>query len=367
MVNFLLALPVAILGFTVASSLAAALGENAFWLLGAGLTASVIFPSLVASWLRALRKGNRIERSDGGGVSRPVLPSKSPTTSGTILVLNLCIILGSALLAPALTRTRLTQGGAWWVREAARLIAPVEADEITAKGEKVVGWFASMLPGGPAASSPNKLTLPGEVTGNGGVNTAPDLGPPRADGHEALMEGEELLISFQREGSAVVVPVWFSGPSGTAKVKMIFDTGATLTTLNRATLRSLGLVEDPSAPTVISHTANGTVRRRLTVVTARPWDLPGWHVGSRWPSVMPAPRARSWASWASTSPGTSRSQWTMRRGASAWCQNYLRRTIPTTLATSSSWTGPGACGAAPCWASTWWCVTWPPGRCATFG
>ncbi len=80
------------------------------------------------------------------------------------------------------------------------------------------------------------------------------------------MEGEELLISFQREGSAVVVPVWFSGPSGTAKVKMIFDTGATLTTLNRATLRSLGLVEDPSAPTVISHTANGTVRRRLTVV-----------------------------------------------------------------------------------------------------
>ena len=261
--NFLLALPIALLGFTVASAMASALGEHTLWLLTAGITASVILPSLVASWLRSLLRGKHKERTDRAGVARPVLDSGKPSTAGTIVVLNIALIIACAVFAPAETQTRLRTTGAWWIREVIDLGHFSDGDEMTAKGERVIGWIAALLPGGGPLPAEGEAGAPGT---DGGAATGADSGVPRTDGMEALAPGEEYLVSFKKEGSAVVVPVLFSGPSGTVKVKMIFDTGATLTTLDRATLRRLGADITASSPTVMSHTANGTVKRRLTVV-----------------------------------------------------------------------------------------------------
>lgn len=71
-------------------------------------------------------------------------------------------------------------------------------------------------------------------------------------------------IRFERRGSAIVVPARITGPAGSIQVKMVFDTGATFTTLSRATLQRLG-VPDGGATMQFS-TANGVVRRRIAVV-----------------------------------------------------------------------------------------------------
>ena len=63
-----------------------------------------------------------------------------------------------------------------------------------------------------------------------------------------------------------MVPVRLRAGVEEISAKMIFDTGASLTTLNEATLRRLGLAVSPDDATVEMHTANGIVRRPLSVI-----------------------------------------------------------------------------------------------------
>jgi hypothetical protein len=79
--------------------------------------------------------------------------------------------------------------------------------------------------------------------------------------------GAEVRVAFERRGSAIVVPVKLSGAGGqTLEARMLFDTGASITTIDEKTLRALGQLLPPDAPTIETSTANGVVRRSLTVI-----------------------------------------------------------------------------------------------------
>jgi hypothetical protein len=78
--------------------------------------------------------------------------------------------------------------------------------------------------------------------------------------------GGEVRVIYEKRGNAIVVPVTLRGSGGSVSAKMIFDTGASLTTINEATLRALGQWVATDDPTVETHTANGVVQRRLTAI-----------------------------------------------------------------------------------------------------
>ena len=261
---FLLAIPVTLAGFILASSMAATLSENTWWLLGAGISVSFLAPFVLSSWLRALRRPRRAAGTDSAkDQARPRVMPKYPTTSSTVLVLNLAMLIGAATLAPIRTRSQVDTHGAWWIREIASHLERQDGDPLITRGEAAVSWLTSLIPASSDEGLAKPIDLP--MRSDGGAELSSDLQVPRSDGGTEPPD-KEVQVSFEREGSAVVVPVRLSGPAGEVTVKMIFDTGATLTTLNSATLNRLGLVVDSSAPTVESHTANGTVRRQLTLI-----------------------------------------------------------------------------------------------------
>ena len=262
---FLLAVPLALAGFIVASSMAATISENTWWLLGAGVGVSFLAPAIISSWLRAMRRprraANTTETKDD---ERPRAMPIFPSTSLTVLLLNAGMLAGLATLAPVQTRSQLNTHGAWWVRELGTQLERQDGDPLIARGEEAVAWLASLIPGEGGETVDTPLNPSGAL--DGGAEQGPDARPPRSDGQASLAPGEDVQVTFKKMGSSVVVPVRLMGPSSEVTVKMIFDTGATLTTINRATLNRLGMVRDPSAPTVQSHTANGTVKRQLTII-----------------------------------------------------------------------------------------------------
>jgi hypothetical protein len=94
----------------------------------------------------------------------------------------------------------------------------------------------------------------------------PDARRPDRRIGEAGAAGGEVRVAIQRQSGAVVVPVRLQHGASEVSAKMVFDTGASLTTLNEATLRRLGVAVSPDDATVETHTANGTVRRSLSVI-----------------------------------------------------------------------------------------------------
>lgn len=88
--------------------------------------------------------------------------------------------------------------------------------------------------------------------------------PPAARSDDA---GEvALLLPYEGRGRSMIVPVVVEGPAGEAEVRMLFDTGATLTTLDPATLARIGVRVPPDAPEVIVRTAAGERSARLVVI-----------------------------------------------------------------------------------------------------
>ena len=75
-----------------------------------------------------------------------------------------------------------------------------------------------------------------------------------------------VVLPFEGQGRSMSVPVTFDGPSGSEEVWMLFDTGATLTTLSRATLDRLGIAVPDDAPEVTLRTAAGEQRAHVVIV-----------------------------------------------------------------------------------------------------
>lgn len=82
----------------------------------------------------------------------------------------------------------------------------------------------------------------------------------------AINSGDEVVLPAEGGRGSLNIPVTFESGRRSAEVRMIFDTGATLTTLNRATLRKIGVRVPPDAPKMMVHTAAGPKETQVVLV-----------------------------------------------------------------------------------------------------
>jgi len=73
---------------------------------------------------------------------------------------------------------------------------------------------------------------------------------------------DQVALPYEGQGHSMIIPVQF----GDVELPMLFDTGASFTTLNQRALASLGIRVPPHAPVVTLHTANGDRSAQLVVV-----------------------------------------------------------------------------------------------------
>jgi predicted aspartyl protease len=78
----------------------------------------------------------------------------------------------------------------------------------------------------------------------------------------AAMSDDAAALPYEGSGHSLVVPVQL----GPAEFPMLFDTGASLTTLSEISLRKLGLAIPRDAPTVTLHTANGERSAKIVLL-----------------------------------------------------------------------------------------------------
>ena len=183
------------------------------------------------------------------------------------------------MLAPQTTQTTVRAHGSWWVAHLVTLLGGAPDNALVRGADQALGGLADLLPGaGQAPASAPASGALGEGDG-GALARASDGGaapvPRRGDaatarrGADAALQpppGGVVKLKYEKQGSSIVVPVTLYGPSGAVQVKMLFDTGASITTLDSATLRRLGLSLTLEDPTIETSTANGTVRRKITVI-----------------------------------------------------------------------------------------------------
>ena len=79
-------------------------------------------------------------------------------------------------------------------------------------------------------------------------------------------DGEALAIPYEGEGRRMSVPVVFGHGDVELELTMLFDTGATYTTLTTEMLAELGIRIDADSPTLVLHTANGEREARIVLV-----------------------------------------------------------------------------------------------------
>jgi clan AA aspartic protease (TIGR02281 family) len=97
------------------------------------------------------------------------------------------------------------------------------------------------------------------------VVKAPAMAAPKPPPAETTATDEVVLPTEGRRGS-LRIPVTVEGERRGAEVTMIFDTGATLTTLDRATLRKIGIRIPSDAPKMKVHTAAGPRETQVVLV-----------------------------------------------------------------------------------------------------
>jgi hypothetical protein len=249
-----------LLSFVVVSSLVAELTESTVARLAVGLTSCLLLPLLLAAWSRG-----RARARDRRGLS----------SRAALGLASLLLVGGAALIAPRQTRAALERHGAWWVAALSRSVGADPRNALVRTAQDYFGWLGGLLPRSGAGPGPSpRLTREAGpvVRTDGGAPLPREAGRPdsrRPDarrGEAGAAVGGEVRIAIQRQSGAVIVPVRLQHGAQEVSAKMVFDTGASLTTLSEATLRRLGLVVSPDDATVETHTANGKVRRSLSVI-----------------------------------------------------------------------------------------------------
>ncbi|MFT5685155.1 MAG: hypothetical protein ACI8RZ_006104 [Myxococcota bacterium] len=94
---------------------------------------------------------------------------------------------------------------------------------------------------------------------------APEVTPPTT-APQAPAPGD-IVIHYETAGNSIIIPVTFEG-STTVEMPMLFDTGATLTTLDAASLDALGLHIADDAPIITTQTAAGPTQSPVTLISA---------------------------------------------------------------------------------------------------
>lgn len=124
-----------------------------------------------------------------------------------------------------------------------------------------------------AASTPTAPSSATASPGAPGVAVVEDP-PPRAATATAERPDETprraatVLLPYDGDQTSLRVGVDIDGPDIGEQLQMIFDTGATFTTLDRASLERIGIAVTPDAPRITLRTANGEIEAPLVLVDA---------------------------------------------------------------------------------------------------
>jgi len=152
------------------------------------------------------------------------------------------------------------------VRAGVRWIADPAGEEVaSALSDHCASMVAFIVPTEPPPPTADELAV-----------VEQELREPRSEPiGESLAEADlngqggptgRVVIPYEGGGRSMRVPVGFLGPRGPRDHTMLFDTGATLTTLSRDALDEMGLGVPPDAPVVTLQTANGKVDAPLVLV-----------------------------------------------------------------------------------------------------
>ncbi|MFT5685434.1 MAG: hypothetical protein ACI8RZ_006385 [Myxococcota bacterium] len=170
------------------------------------------------------------------GVVRP----RALAAAAGVLIWSCLVIVGFSLYFPGERADALAAGISVF---ATPLGLPVQPDAVIA--------IESQLPHlGHATPRPPMARVLEEVE----IPLGPD-GP--ADG---------VVLPFEGEGRSMSLPLQIEGPGGSLEFWMLFDTGATLTTLNQAALDALGVVVPEDAPEVTLRTASGERTAKVALI-----------------------------------------------------------------------------------------------------
>jgi hypothetical protein len=90
--------------------------------------------------------------------------------------------------------------------------------------------------------------------------------PPRPAPIVALGQGESIHLPYEGQGRSLRIPVGLEHDGQDNERWMLFDTGATFTTLTREALDTLGVEIPGNAPTAQLHTANGITEAPLVLI-----------------------------------------------------------------------------------------------------
>lgn len=140
---------------------------------------------------------------------------------------------------------------------------PGERRQAVATGLGLLGFGSDELPQRIAARLPEEPTVATpEVAEAARLSDGPT--PPPG---QPLSENQ-IALPYEGEGRRLSVPVIFSDGDRELEVDMMFDTGATYTTLPRAVLDALGVRPRASDPTIVLHTANGEREAQIVLLDA---------------------------------------------------------------------------------------------------
>jgi hypothetical protein len=197
------------------------------------------------------------------------------------LALVLLPVVGLAALVAGNGRLAVLGGCAWFWALTILLVMPFyfpneRAGSVTAglaylagsSGEEARGRLVGLgdelvaLLGSEPEHLPDAVVLtpdPG-ATGPGGASISPGSGRATPDG--------AVTIPYDGEGQVMRIAVFLDGPRYGEEFSMVFDTGASYTTLDRAALERLELEVPASAPIAVLRTANGEIEAPLVLADA---------------------------------------------------------------------------------------------------
>ncbi len=165
---------------------------------------------------------------------------------------SIVLIAGVPLYFPGERPAALGEGTAW-------AALPFAGDRAAELGQQVEDLAAYLEPPAEAEDTPAAIAPSPRA-----VEIQPPEPRPTRDNDETI------VLPVAGSGSSLKVDVGVQGAQGRATLPVLFDTGATFTTLDRAALTELGVSVPTDAPTAEFQTANGRMSAPL-VLLPRIW------------------------------------------------------------------------------------------------
>jgi len=197
--------------------------------------------------------------------------SPAPGASARPLVTMLTTWLWSLLLLLALPLYfpgERGQSAAEGIRMLATPLGDAMSERLAAGGERLVGSLGGdrdLLPEALPMESLEAAELAGDLEPYASRATGDDL---RIETSDTDPEEAAVFVPYSQKSGSLQVAVDVDGPEIGERLQMIFDTGATYTTLSHHALELLDVQVPADAPRITLRTANGEIEAPVVLVDA---------------------------------------------------------------------------------------------------